>query len=130
MNFTVKASLMFDKNINIHVSKCCPVRDFLQVDCPVVFLKDRQHRGADRQTGQRGLAGPAGPGAGPPHPHQREGGAAEGAAVYQPTEAAGAQRCREAGDGEETPGERPAGCQRQPEQGAVREASGPLGNIS
>lgn len=46
--------------------------------------QDRQHRGADRQTGQRGVAGAAGPGARPPHPHQREGGAAEGAAVRQP----------------------------------------------
>lgn len=87
----------------------------------VRFLsQDRHHRGADRQTGQRGVAGAAGPGAGPPHPHQREGGASEGAAVHQPAAAAAAQRRREAGVREEAAGARPAGRQRQPEQGADR----------
>lgn len=61
-------------------------------------MKDRQHRGADCQSGQRGLAWAAGPRAGPAHPHQREGGAVKGAAVRHPPTAAGAQRRREAGD--------------------------------
>jgi len=75
------------------------------------------------------MAGAAGPGARPPHPYQREGGAAEGAAVRQPPPAPGAQRRREAGDREETSGERPAGRQRQPEQGSDREVSRTLRHV-
>lgn len=64
------------------------------------------------------MAGAAGPRARPPHPHQREGGAAEGASVRQPPPTPGARRRREAGVGKEASGERPAGSQRQPEQGS------------
>lgn len=96
---------------HVHESNFCP--------SPLLFPpQDRHHRGTDCKTGQRGMAGTLRPRARPPHPHQREGGAAEGAAVHQPSPTPGAQRRWEAGVWEKTSGERPAGCQRQPEQGS------------
>lgn len=67
----------------------------------MIPVQDCKYRGPDCQTGQRGVAGPVGPGEGSLDPHQREGGTAKGTAVREAVQAR-AQRRTEDRVGEET----------------------------